>query len=138
MAERALTIYQSLSWRNFAPSGGGEEAADRLSFREFLALRASDSVPDDTTRVKFRNRLRGHNLVDELHEAITAQLARRGVQIREGSITLVDATLIRASMNPPRKPRGQIQTRISARIKFVSLKAKIQRSQYVWYGHWTN
>lgn len=83
-----------------------EEAADRLSFREFLALRASDRVPDDTTLVKFRNRLRGHNLVDELQEAITAQRAQRGVTIREGSITLVDATLIRAATNPPRKPRG--------------------------------
>jgi len=80
-----------------------EEAADRLSFREFLGLRASDVVPDDTTLVKFRQRLREGGLIDALLVAVERQLADQGITIREGAIKIIDATLIRAAVNPPRK-----------------------------------
>ena len=84
-----------------------EEAADRLSFREFLGLRASDVVPDDTTLVKFRRRLREGGLIDALLVAVERQLADQGITIREGAIKIIDATLIRAAVNPPRKGRGK-------------------------------
>jgi IS5 family transposase len=82
------------------------EAADRLSFREFLDLRASDPIPDDTTLVKFRGRLRIHGLTDKLMEALSGQLQARGIRIQEGSIKIVDATLVRAAVHPPRRPRS--------------------------------
>jgi IS5 family transposase len=86
-----------------------EEAADRLSFREFLDLRASDSVPDDTTLVKFRGRLRNYNLFDAVVTAIEQQLADKGYSVREGAIKLVDATLIQAAVRPPRIHREVIE-----------------------------
>jgi IS5 family transposase len=82
-----------------------EEAADRLSFREFLGLKASDGVPDDTTLVVFRNRLRKLGLLDDLMAAIAAQLEKKGLGIKEGAIKLVDATLVRAAVHPPSKPK---------------------------------
>jgi len=83
--------------------GAVEEAADRLSFREFLDLRASDTVPDDTTLVKFRGRLRNYDLFDYVIAEIERQLAERGFAVREGAIKVVDATLVEAAVRPPRK-----------------------------------
>ena len=83
-----------------------EEARDRLSFREFLDLRAADEVPDDTTLVKFRARLRNHEVFDVVVAAIEQQLARQGYAVKEGAIKVVDATLIQAAVRPPSKPRA--------------------------------
>ena len=82
-----------------------EEAADRLSFREFLELGAGDPLPDDTTLVKFRGRLRNHDLFDALMAAIDDQLDAQGVGVEPGSIKIIDATLIRAAVRPPSRPK---------------------------------
>ena len=82
-----------------------EEAADRLSFREFLELRAGDALPDDTTLVKFRGRLRNHGVFDALMAAIDDQLDAKGVGVKPGSIKMIDATLIRAAVRPPARPK---------------------------------
>lgn len=82
------------------------ESADRLSFREFLELKAADPVPDDTTLVKFRGRLRNRgNLLDRIMEEIERQLSAQGVAIKEGHIKIVDASLIEAAVAPPIKPK---------------------------------
>lgn len=79
-------------------------ASDSLSFRAFLELEASDRVPDDTTLVKFRNRLREANLLERLQELIMEQMRAKGLGVREGAIKIIDATLIRAAVRAPRKP----------------------------------
>lgn len=82
-----------------------EEAQDRLTFRAFLDLRASDTVPDDTTLVTFRKRLREHGLHDLLFEDIEAQLKEQGVAVKQGAIKIIDASLVQAAVRPPRKSR---------------------------------
>jgi IS5 family transposase len=82
------------------------EVADRLSFRDFLDLRAGDRVPDETTLVKFRARLREHGMLEAIYLAIEEQLATRGMILREGAIKIVDATLVRAATCPPRRIQG--------------------------------
>ena len=67
-------------------------ARDSLSFRAFLGLGAGDRVPDDTTLVVFRRRLREAGLLDELFVAVTVQLEEQGIGVREGCIKIVDAT----------------------------------------------
>lgn len=81
-------------------------AADSLSFRRFLGLSSSDKVPDDTTLVKFRGRLRTAGLYDKVFAEITVQMEERGLGIREGSVRIIDATLIHAAVRPPAKPKG--------------------------------
>lgn len=78
-------------------------ANDSISFRKFLRLKASCDVPDDTTLVTFRERLRQAGIFDELFEEITNQMASHGLRVREGSICLVDATIIPAATKPPKK-----------------------------------
>lgn len=78
-------------------------ASDSLSFRSFLGLGARGIVPDDTTLVKFRNRLRKAQLLDELFELITAQMTAHGLAVRDGSLRLVDATIVSAAPVMPTK-----------------------------------
>lgn len=80
-----------------------EECADRLSFRKFLGLELCDKTPDDTTLVKFRKRMAEHGLLEVMEEALADMLKERGLSIRPGSIAIVDATLIEASVRPPRR-----------------------------------
>jgi len=82
-----------------------EEASDRLTFRAFLGLGASDTVPDDSTLVRFRDRLREHQVLDLLFEDIEAQLKDKGVCVKAGAIKIIDASLVEAAVRPPRKDR---------------------------------
>jgi len=68
---------------------------DRLSFRRFVGLSLTDKTPDETTFVRFRARLREAGLDRVLFERTTAELDRRGLLVKDGS--LVDATIIEQS-----------------------------------------
>lgn len=83
-----------------------EEAKDRLSFREFLGLSASDTVPDDTTLVRFRNRLAKHKLDSSIDLFFQSELKRHGLRVRAGSIAIIDASIIESSTKPPAKNPG--------------------------------
>lgn len=73
---------------------------DRLSFRRFVGLSLNDATPDETTFVRFRARLCEANLDRTLFERTTAELDRRGLLVRDGS--LVDATIIEQSRGSKR------------------------------------
>jgi IS5 family transposase len=83
------------------------EVADRLTFRRFLGLGAEAAVPDDSTLVKFRERLRENLPGGEqaLVEAVLEQLAGRGLEVRRGTITVIDATIVPAAVGPRRRGR---------------------------------
>ena len=81
-------------------------ARDSLSFRSFLGLGAGDRVPDDTTLVVFRRRLCKAGLFDELFARVTVDLERQGIGVRPGCIKIVDATLVKAAVRPPRRGSG--------------------------------
>lgn len=103
-----------------------EEAADRLTFRAFLDLGAGDTVPDDSTLVRFRDRLREHELLDLIFEDIEAQLKDRGVCVKEGAIKIVDASLVAAAVHPPRRDRktGQPEEPLDPDADFTVRKGK--------------
>lgn len=65
---------------------------DRLSFRRFVGLSLTDATPDETTFVRFRARLREAGLERTLFDRTIAELDRRGLLVKEGS--LVDAMII--------------------------------------------
>ncbi|TLM72680.1 IS5 family transposase, partial [Microbulbifer harenosus] len=64
------------------------------SMRRFAGLRLSDSLPDETTILKFRHLLEKHSLGKKLFREIEKHLAEHGLTLREG--TIVDATIIAA------------------------------------------
>lgn len=76
------------------------EAADRISFRAFLDIDLMEKLPDDTTLVYFRNRLGKNDIYNKLMTKLEAQIEKHGFHIKEGRITIVDATLVKAHTRP--------------------------------------
>lgn len=89
-----LKILLLQKWFNLSDPQAEEQINDRLSFRRFVGLGAQDSAPDETTIVKFRDRLRRGGVEAELFEIVDRSIEQRGLLVREG--TLVDALILEA------------------------------------------
>ena len=76
-----------------------EQLKDRLSFQKFVQLDAHETVPDETTICRFRQRLIECHLHEELLGLLNAQLEARGYIVKR--VTLVDATLVESSRKRP-------------------------------------
>ena len=72
---------------------------DRLSWRRFVGLGLQDKVPDETTLVRFRQRLMAHGLHEKLLVMVNRQLEQKGFILK--TCTLVDATLLQAARRAP-------------------------------------
>jgi IS5 family transposase len=70
-----------------------------LSFQKFVQLDAHETVPDETTICRFRQRLIACGLHEELLGLLNAQLEARGYIVKR--VTLVDATLVESSRKRP-------------------------------------
>ncbi len=93
--ERMLRVYFLQQWYALADEALEDALYDSQALRDFARLDlGADGVPDATTLLNFRHRLETHDLCKALFTAINADLAARGLLLREG--TLVDATLIGA------------------------------------------
>jgi IS5 family transposase len=78
-----------------------ELVSDRLSWRRFVGLGLQDRVPDETTLVRFRQRLVEHGLHEQLLALVNRQLEHKGLILK--TCTLVDATLLQAARRAPAK-----------------------------------
>lgn len=76
-----------------------ELVADRMSWRRFVGLGLQDKVPDETTLVRFRQRLVEHGLHEKLLGLVNRQLEQKGFILK--TCTLVDATLVTAACRAP-------------------------------------
>jgi len=76
-----------------------ELVTDRLSWRRFVGLGLQNAVPDETTLVRFRQRLREHGLHERLLQLVNRQLEQQGFILK--TCTLVDATLLQAARRAP-------------------------------------
>src|ERR1043165_5873442 len=82
-------------WFGLSDPGLEEMLRDRLSFRRFVGLSLDEDTPDETTFVKFRDRLAEHGHGSTLFEAVKQVLEERGILLNQG--TLVDASVQQAS-----------------------------------------
>src|SRR5262245_14223039 len=76
-----------------------EQIKDRLSFQKFVQLDTHETVPDETTICRFRQRLIECGLHEELLGLLNQQLEARGYIVKR--TTLVDATLVQSSRKRP-------------------------------------
>ena len=84
---------------------GLEEALlDRLSFRRFCGLALDESTPDETTILRFRHDAAEAGVTQACFAEINRQLEAKGLMLKKG--TLMDATLVAATHNPPRIEAG--------------------------------
>ena len=82
-----------------------EQLQDRLSFQKFVQLDAHETVPDETTICRFRQRLIECGLHEELLGLLNTQLEARGYIVKR--VTLVDATLVESSRKRPDAPAAR-------------------------------
>ena len=78
-----------------------ELVGDRLSWRRFVGLGLQEAVPDETTLVRFRQRLRDYGLHEKLLGLVNRQLEHKGLILK--TCTLVDAPLLQAARRAPAK-----------------------------------
>ena len=93
--ERMLRVYFLQQWHALADEALEDALYDSQALQRFARIDLNaEGVPDATTLLNFRHLLERHDLCKGLFTAINADLAVRGLWLREG--TLVDATLIAA------------------------------------------
>jgi IS5 family transposase len=93
-------------WYGLSDPGLEEALGDRASFRFFCGFSLSDAVPDETTFCRFRGALAAAGLAEALFAEINRQLEAKGFIVKHG--TLLDATLVRAAVQPPRLEDGPL------------------------------
>ena len=102
--ERMLRIYFLQQWYGLADEALEDALYDSQALQGFARIDLGDQgVPDATTLLNFRHRLEAHDLCKGIFAAINADLAARGLLLREG--TLVDATLIAAPPSTKNKAK---------------------------------
>ena len=93
--ETMLRIHFMQQWFAYSDPAMEEALHDIPLLRDFAGLDATvESMPDETTILKFRHLLERHGLATTILEEINALLGERGLILRQG--TMVDATLIAA------------------------------------------
>ena len=93
---KALLLQQ---WYSLSDPRLEEALSDTLSFRRFVGLGLGDGTPDHSTISRFRTALRETKLDEALFGEVAAQLDRRGLILKRG--TLMDATIVEAQAGKP-------------------------------------
>jgi IS5 family transposase len=107
-----------------------EQLKDRLSFQKFVQLDAHETVPDETTVCRFRQRLIECGLHEEMLGLLNAQLEARGYIVKR--VTLVDATLVESSR---KRPAAQAVREGRAPDADASYTRKCNQSFYGYKAH---
>jgi len=101
-----LMMFKALllqSWYSLSDPQLEKQIARDLLFRRFVELDISESVPDHSTFWRFRQKLEQLSLMDSLLEEINQQLSEQGLYIKSGEVSIVDASVIEANQNRPKK-----------------------------------
>jgi IS5 family transposase len=94
------------SWYGLSDPDLEKKLARDLLFRRFVDLSLSESVPDHSTFWRFRNLLEKEDLIEILLYEINDQLAHQGLLIRTGEVSIIDASVIEAKQNRPKKDKN--------------------------------
>ena len=89
-----LRIHLMQNWFGFSDPAMEEALYEITPLRQFARLRMTGAIPDETTLLNFRHLLEKHDLAPKILEAVNADLTRKGLLLRRG--TMVDATIIAA------------------------------------------
>ena len=93
--ERMLRIYFMQNWFNLSDPQAEDSLYDSESMRRFAGIElADDTIPDETTILRFRHLLEKHRLTEAIFGEIRALLEERRLLLKSG--TIVDATIIAA------------------------------------------
>ncbi len=88
------------SWHSLSDPGLEQSLRVRLDFLQFTGFSVGDSLPDETTFCRFRNKLIAQNKFEKLFNEVSRQLESHGVKIKNADIAIVDATIISSNARP--------------------------------------
>ncbi|MCF6345462.1 MAG: IS5 family transposase [Thiomicrorhabdus sp.] len=91
------------SWYNLSDPACEKQLARDLLFRRFINLSLSEAVPDHSTIWRFRNHLNQQELLTPLLNKLNHQLNTQGIIIQTGEVSIIDASVIQAKNNRPKK-----------------------------------
>ena len=89
-----LRIHFLQQWYALSDPAMEEALYEIAPLRQFARLSLLDAIPDETTLLNFRHLLERHGLAAKMLTAVNADLSKRGLLLRQG--TMVDATIIHA------------------------------------------
>lgn len=93
--EKMLRIYFLQQWFNLSDPQAEDAIYDSESMRRFAGVElGEDTVPDETTILRFRHLLEQHGLTEAIFSEIGGLLEEKRLLLRSG--TIVDATIIAA------------------------------------------
>jgi IS5 family transposase len=93
--ERMLRIYFMQNWFNLSDPGAEDALYDSESMRRFAGIElAEDTIPDESTILRFRHLLERHRLTEAIFAEVRTLLEERRLLLKSG--TIVDATIIEA------------------------------------------
>lgn len=93
--ETMLRIYFLQQWFNLSDPGAEEAVYDSESMRRFAGIElGEDTVPDESTILRFRHLLEEHQLTKVIFQETRALLEEKGLLVKQG--TIVDATILSA------------------------------------------
>jgi len=131
-----LLMFKALllqSWYALSDPQLEKQLARDLLFRRFVGLSLAASVPDHSTLWRFRN----HPEVERLHKIILAeinqQLAEKSLYIKQGEISIIDASVIEAQRNRPNKDKDGHNTQDPEAA--YNVKAASNGQQKTTYGY---
>jgi IS5 family transposase len=92
--ETMLRIHLMQNWFGYSDPAMEEALYEIAPLRQFARLSLLKAIPDETTLLNFRHLLEQHDLAVQMFAAVNADLTKRGLLLRAG--TIVDATIIHA------------------------------------------
>jgi len=87
-------------WHNLSDPGLEESLRVRLDFMAFTGFQMGESIPDETTLCRFRNRLIELKLDKTLMRLVNQELSRFGIEIEQAKGAIIDATVVASSARP--------------------------------------
>ena len=91
------------AWYDLSDPALEKQLAGDLLFRRFVGLDIAESVPDHSSFWRFRKQLQDLKLMDTLLHEINVQISNKGLYVKSGEVSIVDASVIEANRNRPNK-----------------------------------
>lgn len=101
-----LMMFKALllqSWHNLSDPGLEKALARDLLFRRFVGVSLDQGVPDHSTIWRFRNLLEKKGLLTLAMTEVNTQLTEQSLIIKQGEVSIIDASVIEARNARPRK-----------------------------------
>ena len=103
--ETMLCVHFMQQWFTLSDPAMEEAFFDILLYREFAKLDAHGRLPDESTILRFRHRLEGHRLAEQILATVNELLTSKALLLKVG--TAVDATLIAAPTSTKNKDKAR-------------------------------